>query len=450
MKRIFEVALGREVYALDVGKCFGVSHGFLWMIYAPLSRCKLIVRKPQLEVIRERIASGCASDVTQLLKLDDYTTNTVRPKHHAEFTTLYIIPTHKCNFSCVYCYSANYREKKTLSKAAMITFIEYFLARESAPKTLKVVFVGGGEPFLAWNIIVAGVSRIRDLENKFELNVKISIITNVSLLNEAKMEFIKKHRIAITASFDILESVQNEQRGHFGLVTGKLKQLDRANIPYQIQTTIMPNSITRMVEMVRDVAHNYPSAQGIVFEMVRGGDFFKDARDITEYIKRFATAWSAVQREAAKCGVKVFNSFFSAKDIIRSCYCGGMYVLTPYADISVCVHISHIRQKGYIARRIGHVESDGVCIDEQAFSNAYRCAILESEQCSKCWAKWNCAGGCPNARYMYNKSILKAICQNTKKYLLEGLVNDLRVAYAKNHGGSLDQVVVDNYKMENR
>ncbi|MFM7655755.1 MAG: radical SAM protein [Paracoccaceae bacterium] len=102
-----------------------------------------------------------------------------------------------CNYACSYCSQAFQIADATVSKLADV---EHFLTEldgwiSDAPEKIEL---WGGEPFLYW----AKIKRlIPALAERFPA-VAFSIITNGSLLDREKLDFIAEYDIAITISHD--------------------------------------------------------------------------------------------------------------------------------------------------------------------------------------------------------------------------------------------------------
>ena len=102
-----------------------------------------------------------------------------------------------CNYACSYCSQAFQIADATVSKLADV---EHFLAQleewiTDAPERIEI---WGGEPFLYW----AKIKRlVPALAERFP-GMHCSIITNGSLLDREKLDFIAAYDIAITISHD--------------------------------------------------------------------------------------------------------------------------------------------------------------------------------------------------------------------------------------------------------
>ena len=102
-----------------------------------------------------------------------------------------------CNYACIYCNQAVQITDATVSKLADV---QHFLAEldgwiTDAPEKIEL---WGGEPFLYW----AKIKRlVPALAERFP-TARFSIITNGSLLDREKIDFIAKYDIAIGISHD--------------------------------------------------------------------------------------------------------------------------------------------------------------------------------------------------------------------------------------------------------
>ncbi|MEL0436660.1 radical SAM protein [Phycobacter sp. K97] len=102
-----------------------------------------------------------------------------------------------CNYACSYCSQAFQIADATVSKLADV---EHFLTQldgwiTDAPEKIEL---WGGEPFLYW----AKIKRLVPALAARFTTATFSIITNGSLLDREKLDFISTHDIAITISHD--------------------------------------------------------------------------------------------------------------------------------------------------------------------------------------------------------------------------------------------------------
>jgi sulfatase maturation enzyme AslB (radical SAM superfamily) len=111
-----------------------------------------------------------------------------------EISSLTLVLTERCNFSCSYCPQT--KGKKTLKTEAIHTFLDFLQSRLA-----KEVWIGfyGGEPLLAWPLIEKTVSF---LQKKRKIKFRLTLTTNGSLLKKEHILFLKKHHFALVLSYD--------------------------------------------------------------------------------------------------------------------------------------------------------------------------------------------------------------------------------------------------------
>lgn len=123
---------------------------------------------------------------------------------------LILIVTEECNLRCKYCvYSDFYCNNKTYSKKQMSfetakKAVDFYLKIHEEKvirgyDDTKVINFYGGEPFLNFKLIKQIVEYI---ESKNIKNIKYSITTNGTLMNDYIIDFVSKHNFSLAFSLD--------------------------------------------------------------------------------------------------------------------------------------------------------------------------------------------------------------------------------------------------------
>jgi len=117
--------------------------------------------------------------------------------------TLEISVTEKCNLGCPYCYVAN---KPTWMTPEV--FDESFsklhdMVERTGQKDYQISFFGG-EPLLNWELITHAVPKLKADEKCKGMN----IISNLTLIDDEKADFLLKNGVGISWSFDGMSSNQ--------------------------------------------------------------------------------------------------------------------------------------------------------------------------------------------------------------------------------------------------
>lgn len=151
-------------------------------------------------------------------------------------TSLHIIVvTLRCNMKCVYCHASSVSEdskgfdmsKETAKKAVDFVF-------QSPSPNIAIEFQGG-EPTLNWEIVSYITKYAKEKNKKYHKNLQFSLVTNFSLMDEEKMEYLIKEKVSICASLDGPKELHDRNR--FFSKTSNYEQtvywLKRFNIEYK-------------------------------------------------------------------------------------------------------------------------------------------------------------------------------------------------------------------------
>jgi uncharacterized protein len=123
--------------------------------------------------------------------------------HLTHGTTLHIIvPTLRCNENCVYCHALSRpmdaagfeMDSKTARKSVDFMF-------QSPTSSITIEFQGG-EPLLAFDRVKEIVEYALEKNKTARKDLRLTIVTNLSLMDEEKLDFLVKNRVAICTSLD--------------------------------------------------------------------------------------------------------------------------------------------------------------------------------------------------------------------------------------------------------
>ena len=120
-----------------------------------------------------------------------------------------LVLTNECNLRCRYCiysehyyYSRPYSNRKMEFEVAKKAVDYYFRVNDKSieynPYIMPSIGFYGGEPLLAWDVIVKVVNYIKNKTDK----CLFSITTNGLLLDIEKIKFMLKNNFAISISLD--------------------------------------------------------------------------------------------------------------------------------------------------------------------------------------------------------------------------------------------------------
>ncbi|MBL7056497.1 His-Xaa-Ser system radical SAM maturase HxsB [Candidatus Woesearchaeota archaeon] len=151
-------------------------------------------------------------------------------------TSLHIIVvTLRCNFKCVYCHSASKPMNQT----------HHDMSLETAKKTVDFIFQSpshyitiefqGGEPTLNLSAVKFITKYAKELNKVYKKDLRFSIVTNMSTMNEKILEYLLQENIGICTSLDGPKEVHDKNRFYIGgkgthdTVKGWIKKIKKKN-----------------------------------------------------------------------------------------------------------------------------------------------------------------------------------------------------------------------------
>lgn len=125
-----------------------------------------------------------------------------------KITSAFLVVTQACNLKCKYCFVV---QKPRSMKYETAQDAADFLAKNAFERneTPGINFFGG-EPLLKWHDIIVPLTLY--IREKYGNNFELSMTTNGVLLDEEKLEFMKKHKIGFMVSIDGNKKTQDLNR----------------------------------------------------------------------------------------------------------------------------------------------------------------------------------------------------------------------------------------------
>lgn len=123
-----------------------------------------------------------------------------------------VVVTLRCNMKCVYCHAGSSAEDKN----------QFDMDEDTARKTVDFIFQSpsksitiefqGGEPLLNWKIIRYIVEYATEKNKEAKKDLKFAIVTNLTLMDEEKMEYLIKNKIPLCTSLDGPKKLHDKNR----------------------------------------------------------------------------------------------------------------------------------------------------------------------------------------------------------------------------------------------
>lgn len=389
------------------------------IIYAPTRRYAFFANDESSALVQkylQQIAftpSELASPVVQYLQqLEKITPLLPTPNISVAQQNLVVILSQMCNLACNYCFAQEGRSKEVLAKEKLQMAIDYIFAHDRKDTSHYFSFIGGGEPTVTWELLEWAIAYIKTY--KRAKPPKISLTTNGTLLTPQRVKFLKESNVSVGLSFDILPDIQDtqrpfykSQRSSFTAVEASIKFLTKYNLPFSFRSTITKKYVAEMEKMVSFVHTHYPNIRRLHLEAVSNPQD-NDARYYQDYYEHFFRA----RQLGNILGIDVFNSITHSVDRIRNQFCKGEFCIVPTGEIFACHRIASMKEKN------GELFWRGT-LEENLLTKRDTINIFQTgnEQCTRCFARWHCAGGC-----LYDKLNLSAEQLSSKCQLVRNLV----------------------------
>lgn len=315
--------------------------------------------------------------------------------------------TNNCTLACDYCHAEADRDTQTTHELIERSIEHAFQEGGKTPKKrMSVSFAVGGEPTMNWKEFVSTVDKIRNHERLGYCGVEkvfLSMTTNCYYGNE-KREYVADNFDTLTLSIDGDEEIQNMHRptrghkGSYGLVAETIKYfIDSSKVAVGLRGTVSSISAPRMVNIIEHYHAVFGAGYTVSFEPLIEIGRALNGTLAPPSNEEFALNYWAARERGRGLGIRVITSAANIDRLVGR-YCGAMsipsFTVCTNGKITAC----HRDQDGmdYVYGQID-VQSKKIEIDKAKI----QANILQTElpdYCTQCFAKWHCAGDCPDIR----------------------------------------------------
>lgn len=322
---------------------------------------------------------------------------------------------HDCNLRCDYCFAkggAFAGKRELMSVDTAIASIDFIAGISGARRNIEIDFFGG-EPMLNFEVLKKTVEYARSIEKQHGKKFRFTATTNAYRLNDKMKEYIDGNMDNIVVSIDGRPHVHDAVRKNAGgsgsyenVVANAKELLLKRKGEYYIRGTYTADNL----DFSRDVLHIADIGfKGVSIEpVVTKGDKALKPEHLDTIFAEYDTL--ACEYEKRRKEGRGFTFFHFMVDLgagpclqkrVRGCGAGTEYVaIAPSGDVYPCHQFV-----GKPEYRLGSVYDGKLNADiSKAFDE---CNIFNIENCSKCWAKYYCSGGCAAANYNINGDIMK-------------------------------------------
>lgn len=338
---------------------------------------------------------------------------------------------HDCNLRCEYCFAGkgDYDQgRMVMSLETGKRAIDFLLEHSQGRENLEVDFFGG-EPLMNFAVVRGVVDYARSKEAGHGKRFRFTITTNGLLLTDDKIEYINREMSNVVLSLDGRKAVNDKVRarvdgsGCYESIVPKFQRLvaGRGDKEYYVRGTFTAynKDFAQDVLALRELGFDQLSIEPVVApESAPYALCEADLPEIFAEYEHLADLLLDAKRKGRGC-----NFFHFMLDLdqgpcaikrLRGCGCGNEYVaVTPDGDIYPCHQfIGHERWK--MGSLYDHTFD--LALKDRFSKNS----IYQKPDCTECWAKFYCSGGCSANNMQYCGDIAKPVklsCELEKKRL---------------------------------
>ncbi len=336
----------------------------------------------------------------------------VKPPENFPLTTMVLNVTNQCNLSCTYCYeygedkivdTENGKQSKFMSEETARESVE-FLLRESGINRLAHLTFFGGETLLNFPVVRSTIAYARRRAAEMGKEIDFSLTTNATLLKPEVIEFLAENRVGVTVSIDGPKEVQDQFRvfhngsGSYETVAPKIQELLRRHrsrpIGARVTLTAQNLDVRKIYRHLREEIGFWEVGFAPVTTASSRGYAIADS-GFDSMLDQFR-ALAAEFLEAAL--ENRHHGFSNVKDTLEEIHkgmskaypCGaglGLMGVSTDGDVALCHRFA-----GSDSHKLGTVSGGIDRLVQIGFLESHH--IDEKTDCSRCWARPLCSGGC--------------------------------------------------------
>ncbi|MBQ8192895.1 MAG: radical SAM protein [Bacilli bacterium] len=369
--------------------------------------------------------------------------------HSSKISIMYLNISTFCNLACKYCFIDN--NPISTSKCSTMEFKTAKIAVDKFVKELEKnnekdgqIIIYGGEPLTNWELLCEIVKYVKTKK----INIKLTTITNGTLLTKDKMLFLKENKVGIGVSLDGPKDINDTNRifknsngSVYDAVADKIKLLNKLECEYCISSTATPKVvedkekiITWLKELkVKNVFWNlyhystYDENWKEFYEKM--SDFILDIYSELDHIN--------INEERV---MEQIDLFLDKNFKYHNCGAVGLNQITVQPNGNICICQGDSRANSTL---VGNIIEDEIkdIVNKAKSQDWTKMYTVQKEKCKNCEALFICGGGCPlqaEALFGDRKELDLATCIYYKKsieWLLKKYYNSLREEEPIEKGG---------------
>ena len=338
------------------------------------------------------------------------------PDQSFPLQTVVLNVTNQCNLSCSYCYeygedriAAQDGKTKFMDEQTAYQTVDFLLDQSPGRRLVNLTFFGG-ETLLNFKVVKATIEYARKRAAEAGKYVDFSMTTNATMLTSEIINFLADNNIGITVSIDGPKEANDRFRvfhngqGSYDVILPRIKELIKVHrsrpIGARVTLTAQLVDVKRIFQhLIEEMGFDEVGFAPVTTSPVRLYAIGNKGLDtILEQFTQLANEYRDHALENKTHGFSnVSDTLQELHQGVSKAYpCGaglGLLGVSPSGDLGLC----H-RFVDSPVGAIGHIQT-GVDREKQA-EHLSRGHINNKHECSTCWARPVCSGGCYHEAYV--------------------------------------------------
>lgn len=343
--------------------------------------------------------------------------------------SLFLNVSQQCNLRCRYCFATGsigaapgrqgtFGEETLMTKEVGRESINFLIQESNQEKEISIVFFGG-EPLINFKVIKDIVNYSSKIAAEHNKQINFELDTNGILLNDEIIDFIIKNNFRVQVSIDGPKRIHDKFRcfpngsGSHDLVIPTVKKLlaaykEKENISARFVITKHGTKLTNIINYLLKLGFESINFDPVITkesgDILTEKDFDYLNEELTKYAKlflKFALRGKCLNTGRFLTIIKFFYDRESRRDLKNVYFCGAgrsLLGVSAKGDIYPCA--SYI---GLNLFNLGNVFSG---IDLSKLREYLAMTHVDNKSnCSRCWAKYMCGGGCSHESLVMNGDI---------------------------------------------
>ena len=365
---------------------------------------------------------------------------------------------HDCNLRCGYCFAGTGDfggHRALMSKEIAKAAVEFAIKGSKQRHNLELDLFGG-EPLVNPDVVKYVITYVRRRELETGKNIKLTLTTNGTLLNDEMVAFLNENRVMLVLSLDGKKETHDQMRpfpnkvgSYDAAVKGFKKVIESRNGKnYYLRGTYTHYN----VNFAEDTLDMTNIGKEISVEPVVGINepyvlTEEDLPIIMEEYDKLARKYLERRHEGNPFDFFHFNVALDNGPCVakRLAGCGAgheYFAITPEGDIYPCHQFVGREEYKLGTLATGVVKPDIV----QKFRHMH---VMNKPLCKECWARFFCSGGCHANADLINGDISKPYeygCKLQKKRLECAIIIQALLTQEAEGGESDLRPKIDNFK----